>query len=184
MNSVAMLPLLLLGGPAPEVESPRVRTIWVAAYNRINQQSDVWFERGDYPKIIQSLRFQASLYPNDYETASNLGWMLENIQQPEAGRAAYRRYVKNNPKDPDGALMEAQSLFIKREFAKALTVAEPALTDKAHPNLFRIVANAHSRMKNYDKSIKVWERYLKLYPKDLSALQNLKRAQERKKAAG
>jgi tetratricopeptide (TPR) repeat protein len=170
-------------GIKPKQTTPNVSSVIDAAiYNRLSGQADVWFKDGDYPKIIQLLRMQAEMFPNDYETWSNLGWMLENIDEDAKASATYKEYAKRNPKDPDAILPEAQRLFMARKYKEAIAIAEPALSPKAHPNLWRITANSYERSGQFAKSAAIWKRYLKLNPNDEPAKNRLRTVES--KAAG
>ncbi len=161
------------GLPAKKVAAPKPKTaeqmVETAIYNRLNQQADIWFKDGDYPKIIQMLKIQNGFDPADYEAATNLGWLLESIEKPEEAAEVYERYAVSNPNDPDSALPRAQQHFLKRRWKEAIAAGEKFLTPKSHPNLYRIVANSYERLKEYKKSRATWERYLKLHPDDAPA---------------
>ncbi|CAN1498378.1 hypothetical protein MCEMSE15_00413 [Fimbriimonadaceae bacterium] len=161
------------GLPAKKVAAPKPKTaeqiVESAIYNRLNQQADIWFKDGDYPKIIQMLKIQNGFDPADYEAATNLGWLLESIEKADEATEVYDRYALLNPNDPDAALPRAQQHFLKRRWKEAAAAGEKFLTAKAHPNLWRIVANSYERLDEFKKSRGIWERYLKLHPNDASA---------------
>ncbi|MDX2066095.1 MAG: tetratricopeptide repeat protein [Fimbriimonadaceae bacterium] len=165
--------------PAPKIDA----LIDVAVYNRLSTQGDVWFEDGDYPRVIELLRYQVELYPSDYDLATNLGWLLESTERPEEATKVYIAYAKRNPNDPDALLPEAQQYFLKRKYDQSLAVALRGLNGpnakRAHPNLYRIAANSYERLGKFAESEKIWDRYLKLNPDDASALN--RRATVRKK---
>lgn len=155
----------------------RERAIWSYAQGRLEQQVDVWFNDGEFPKVIQALRYENHLYPADYEVATNLGWMQENIEDYVSAEATYTRYVRQNPKEVDAALPLAQMHFMKRQYDKVIPILEPTIkrTPPPHPNVWRILAHSYERTGKLQDSKRVWEKYLKLAPNDLTAKANLKR---------
>lgn len=157
----------------------RIDAVWTAAYNRMNQQSDVWFENGDFPRVIQLLRFQRAAFPRDYEVTTNLGWMLENVEEREEATKVYDRYLAENPQDPDAALPLAQQAFLKKDYTRAAAIASRHLSPQAHPNLWRIAANSYDRLGQFAKSRDTWIEYLKHHPDDLAAQRNLARVTEK-----
>ncbi|MCW5943699.1 MAG: tetratricopeptide repeat protein [Fimbriimonadaceae bacterium] len=167
---------LILGvaqsAPTPAQDKAREALIWDAVYSRMTTQNDKWFKAGDFPRCLQQLKFVYEFDPHDYESASDLAWMLENVHEWDEAKAVYARYQKENPNDPDRGLPQAQSAFNQREYAKAAQILEPMLSDKAHPNVFRVLAHSYSKLGRYKDSLRVWDRYVKLYPADDAGKRN------------
>lgn len=180
MNSIALVVgTLALASPAA-AQTPskaRVDAIWSAAMDRIVTQNDAWFEDGEFPKCIQSLRIQYELNPADYEIATNLGWMLGNIEETAEEVAVYTRYKRENPSDPDAVLPLAQFYGMKRQFPQVITLLEPWDKTKSHPNAWRLLANAYRRQGMLKDSQRVYQAFIKLHPNDESAKANLRRVE-------
>ncbi|RYG48489.1 hypothetical protein EON79_04290 [bacterium] len=189
MGAILIAVLAIGSSSGTDPDPKRLDAIWDSAYNRINTQLDVWFDDGDFPRSITLLKGQRELWPKDYEVATNLGWMQENVEDNDAAIATYQRYRMENPEDPDGALPEAQMHFKRAQFKrdpdgynKAIALLAPAVGTPAHPNVYRILASAYERTQKFDDSIRVWKVYLGTHPGDLAAKNNLARVE--KKAAG
>lgn len=172
------------GGIAIDVSQQRLDIIWSHAYSRMSTQTDWWFKRGDFPRSIQQLRMTYELDPTDYHVASDLAWMLENVQDYDEARKIYERYQRDNPEDPDRGLPQAQSHFTRREYAEAIKILEPMLSDDAHPNVFRILAHSYNRVGRLRDSLNVWDRYLRLHPNDEAGKRNRDRVAEELRASG
>src|SRR5262245_56509745 len=161
--------------PIKGQEQVRMKTIWNAVYMRMTRQEDAWYDKGEFPKIIHLLRFHNGLEPDNYDVATNLGWMLENVQNWDEALAVYVRYKKLNPKDPDSPFPEANFYFMKKAFAKVPPLLEPSIAKKPHPNSYRILAHAYEKLRMLSDSKRVWETYLKRFPDDGAAKVNLNR---------
>src|SRR5437660_1077756 len=112
---LAALSMVALGKPsAQNGKQGRVDAIWETAENRMRHQIDVWFDNGDYPRCIQTLKLLAKADPADYETQTDLGWMLENVERYDEALAVYVHYRKSFPSLPDAAFPEANFYFMKR----------------------------------------------------------------------
>jgi tetratricopeptide (TPR) repeat protein len=183
MRTISFFLFLLIAACASAQDAKRVEAIWAAANDRLTLQNDVWFEDGEFPMVVQLLRFQVELDPHDYETVTNLGWMLENIHEWDEAVVVYRDYKRNNPNDPDAALPEANYWFIKRQFAKIPPLLSK-VSSKAHPNNFRILAHAFERTGKLKEAERVWKRYLALHPNDEAAKVNLARVKRKLGTAG
>jgi tetratricopeptide (TPR) repeat protein len=166
-------------------DPPRVQEAMRAMFMRIEAQNDRWYKDGDFPRIVQALRFQSDLYPESEDVLTNLGWMLSNIERdPETilVYAAFRRRFPNNPNSP---YPEANHYFLKKAYDRIPALLEPSLKlkEKPHPNSYRILAHAYDRLGLLADSERVWMEYLKLLPNDAPAKLNLEKVR-RKRAGG
>lgn len=168
-------------GPGPD--PVRMRVINEAIHHRLSTQGDVWFEGGDYLKTIQALRAASSLDPADYEIATDLGWMLENVLKWDEALATYVRFRKENPSDPDAAYPEANFYFMKKSYLEIPALLEPTLkmARPPHANTFRILAHAYDRLGLLGDSKRVWNQLLAIDPNDEAAKTNLKRVEAKLK---
>lgn len=168
------------GASAAKADQAKIDAIWDVANLRVNRQLEVWYEDGDFPRMTQALRFQYSLYPEDYEIATNLGFLLESIGYEDEALAIYIKHRRKNPNDPDAALPEATFYFQKRVYAKVLPLLEPAIKkEDAHANVWRLLANSYERMNLLADSKRVWQRYLQKAPNDATAKRNLARVEKK-----
>ncbi len=76
----------LAKGPA---QSDRSDLILQMMRARASQQHDIWFELGDYPRAIQSLRLLHEIFPHDYALETDLGWMEENVENYPSAIGTY-----------------------------------------------------------------------------------------------
>jgi tetratricopeptide (TPR) repeat protein len=179
MKRIMLFGLALLCTAASATQNPdpkRVHAIWEAVNERISRQSDVWFKDGDYPRAVQLLRFHYSLDPSDYEVGTNLGWMLENIEQWDQALAVYIQLRTSNPKNLDDAWPEANYYYMKKAYAKVPPILEPTI--KGHdpqPNIYRTLAHAYEKMNMFSDCKRVWQLYISKHPEDGTAKANLDR---------
>ncbi|HZH98842.1 MAG TPA: hypothetical protein VEX38_07705 [Fimbriimonadaceae bacterium] len=158
-------------------QKPRLDAIWAAVHNRLTGQMDFWFEDGDYPRCIQMLRVLNEMDPSDYEAATDLGWMLENVESYDEALAVYIKFRKDNPKSPDAAFPEANFYYFRKAYSKVPPLIEPTLKSKPHGNSFRILAHSYERLGLLADSKRVWQNFIKLAPKDETARANLRRVE-------
>lgn len=179
--SLAAVMALTTVAPAAKPNPQRLTEIWRAAHERMEKQNDFWFDQGDFPRCIHSLRFLNSVFPQDYETATSLGWLLESTEQYQDALIAYVRFKKENPSDPDAPYPEANFYFMKRVYAKVPTLLEPTLKSKPHANSFRILAHSYERLGLLSDSKRVWDAYIALTPEDGAAKNNRTRVEKKMK---
>jgi len=161
----------------------RLDAIWAAVNDRITDQVDIWFEDGDYPKSIHLLVFQATYAPDNYDVVTNLGWMQENVEDWDGALATYKLYWKNNPSDKDRALPEAEYLFRRKQYAQIPSLVEPVLKFQPHPNNYRVLAHSYEKLKKFEDAKRVWDAYIAIAPKDLTAKANLAKVEKKIEAA-
>jgi tetratricopeptide (TPR) repeat protein len=174
-------------GPASSAQAPdRLKAIWSYAQDRIDRQTDVWFDGGDFPATIQILKVASELNPHDYEILTNLGWMQENVHESEAAIATYERYQRDNPDDPDAALPIAQYYFLKKQYDKVPPILEHTMSTKGkkHPNMFRILAGSYERMGKFTDAERILKQYIAQTPGDAQAKLNLARVERKMKKGG
>lgn len=153
-------------------QDPRLDAIWSRIEDRLSEQGDAWFKVGDYPAVINELRFLNSEDPTDYDYATSLGWMLENVKQNDEALVVYVRYRKDNPKEPDGAFPEANFYFMRKAYARVPALLSPTITMRPHPDTYRILAHAFEKLGLYPDAVKVWKQLLADHPNTPAALLN------------
>jgi tetratricopeptide (TPR) repeat protein len=178
MKHIALMLVVGLAGLAVAQSQPspaRMKLIEEAAYNRLTDQNDQWFSAGDFPRLIQNLRYVTLIWPHDYESATNLGWMLGNIKRYDEELAVYKTYAQNNPDDPDNTLPEANYYSRTRLYANIPPLLEPRLSHHPHPNVYRTLAHAYEHLNRLPDAIRVWKLYLAGHPSDSAGAMNLAR---------
>jgi tetratricopeptide (TPR) repeat protein len=178
---LCLLAVAALPATASDPEPDRLKAIWSHAMARMELQNDYWFDDGDFPRCIQSLRMMNDVTPDEYETATSLGWLLESTEQWDDALAVYVRFGKQNPADPDAAFPEANFYFMKKAYAKVPPLLEPTIGAKPHPNSFRILAHSYERLGLLEEASRVWKSYLEYVPSDGAAKVNLARVEKKLK---
>ncbi|MFZ4507014.1 MAG: tetratricopeptide repeat protein [Fimbriimonas sp.] len=178
-----LLLMSALGFAQKAPAADRTSLIWEYAGERMARQIDIWFDEGDFPRCVQLLRVQFIQDPTDYDNATNLGWMLENIERDDEAIAIYIRFNQANPKDPDRSFPEADYYFRNKAYAKVPPLLEPVLKSKPQPNAFRILAHSYERLNQLKDSKRVWQTYIGLVPSDGAAKRNLERVERKLKGA-
>lgn len=166
-----------IGSAEVDNSAARMDVIDTCIHNRFVDQLDQWHDDGDYPRIIQLLWIEYESNPSDYELATDLGFMLQNVEQYDRALAVYVRYRTENPNDPDAPWPEANFYFSKKIYAKVPPLLEKSLARKPHPNSYRILAHSYDHMGLYNDAKRIWETYLRRFPTDDVAKQNLKKVE-------
>lgn len=172
--------LAVMANAQTKTDPKRIAAIWDSAYERMSQQDDIWFESGDYPRIVAQLRYMHELWPDDYETATDLGWMMENIDRWDEALALYVGFRKGHPNLAGSAFPEANFYFTKKLYSKVPPLLEPMITaKKMTANSFRLLAHAYERLNLLKDAERTWSLYISLRPEDLAAKQNLERIKKK-----
>lgn len=165
--------------PQEEASQDRLNEIWEHVDNRVITQLDVWFELGEFPLSASLLNVQYRYEPDNEDTMTNYGWMLENIEQIKEAREVYVEYIKGHPNDADAPFALAFSYSKERDYANVVKILEPTMTKTPHPNSYRLLAKAYERLKRDKDAIRIWELQLKAFPGDQTVMMNIKRVKAR-----
>lgn len=169
-----LLALLILV-TSSSAQTKRLDTVFAAMENRMYRQSDYWWDDGDFPRCVQLLRFMFRLFPKEYEIATDLGWMLENIERNDEALVTYKAFRQENPGNAEAAFPEANFYFMKKQYDKVWPIIAPTLKGNPHPNSYRICAHSYERTDKLKESKAVWEALLNRFPDDGPAKVNLNR---------
>lgn len=174
MRPLAFAFALLLSALAFSQASEAASDIDEAFGDRMTQQSDKWFEDGEFPVIIQMLKVKQELQPLDEETATDLGWMYKNIERPDLELLTYIQYAKRNPSDRDHLYPVANFYYLAKSYVSVVEVLKgiDKQVPPPHPNAFRILAHAYTRLGLYTDALRIWDAYIKLAPEDPQAKNN------------
>ena len=97
---VLMLGATVCAAP-PQIDLKTENKTLEAAVDRISEQVDYWFDRGDFPRVVAALKALYELDTKDEESLENLGWMLENMEKHDEALAYYVRFRKEHPEVRD-----------------------------------------------------------------------------------
>ena len=162
----------------------RMSALWQAANERMTLQSDAWFKVGDYPRIVEGLKYMHELDPTDYETMTSLGWMLENVDRSDEALALYIDYRTRFPKIEDAEFPEANFYFQRKLYSKVPPLVEPRIAAKeSGPFSIRTLAHAYERMNLLADSKRTWLEFLAIKADDGAAKHNLDRVTKKLQAA-
>ncbi|MCE9558095.1 MAG: hypothetical protein K8R88_04020 [Armatimonadetes bacterium] len=156
----------------------RVAAIWKAADERMERQTDRWFNRGDFPRVSQLLRIRLFVDRDNYERVTDLGWMLKSLERYDEELALYVAYrMTNADKDPDAAFPEANFYFERKMYAKVPPLLEPTLKQNPHRNSYRIMALSYEKQGMFESAKRVWVAMLARFPDDGQGKVNLERVE-------
>lgn len=160
----------------PTASIGRVAEIWKFADARMSRQADRWFDKGDFPRVVQLLKVRHMINTKNYERVTDLGWMLRNLERHDEELALYVAYrMSAVEKDPDAAFPEANWYFERKLYAKVPPLLEPTLKQNPHPNSFRLLALSYERQGMLESAKKTWQTYIQGHPNDEQAKRNLER---------
>ncbi len=167
---------ILLASLIQESSLPPNRIV-LATSQFLTRQADNWFEAGDFPAAISVLRYQYSLAPTNEEAVTDLGWMLQNVGRLQDAEALYKRFASDAVDNPDRALPLAQFYaLVTREPRKVITLLEPLINEKVHPNNLRLLAKSYERIDDFKNAVRIYRILVERFPEDLTAKRNLELA--------
>jgi tetratricopeptide (TPR) repeat protein len=151
--------------------------ILISSVNRTGMQKDYLFDDGDFPRVINILRWQCDMLPTGYELWTDLIWMYGNVEDRENQLGTAIEFRTLNPKWAEAWYPEAEIHYLRRNFIRVIPLLETSTSlGSAHENNYRLLAQAWRRLGFTREAIRVWEKMLEAYPNDVRARAQLDRA--------
>lgn len=186
-TKLILVSALIAVGACAVAQAPdpqRMAALWQASDHRMTIQTDAWFKVGDYPRIVEALKYMHEFDPSDYETMTSLGWMLENIDRSDEALALYIDYRTRFPKLEDSEFPEANFYYQRKLYSKVPPLVEPRIAAKASgPFSIRTLAHAYEKMNLLSDSKRAWLEFLTIKVDDGAAKHNLDRVTKKLQAA-
>ncbi len=159
----------------------RVDEIMSHAETRAANEADAVFALGDYPKIVQNQKVRYGIRPWDGDLATDLIWMLGNIENDGEALFYARKFRELNPDSPDRGYAEAQLYIEWKMYSRVPAMLEPdiALVPPPHRNSYTLLSAAYMRMGLYSDVIRVLDVALRHYPDEAVFKLNRDRAAAR-----
>jgi tetratricopeptide (TPR) repeat protein len=164
-------------------EQQRLDSIWYAASNRMSQQCDSWYSRGEYLRCIQLLKIETTIFPYDFDSVSLLGWFQQSTEDEAGELATYVAFRRNNAGDSLAPYLEAMFYYRKKLYAKVPPLLEPLIKATPHPDasVYRQLAHCYEDMNLLSDSKRIWQAFLAIAPNDPAAKTNLSRVEKKLK---
>jgi tetratricopeptide (TPR) repeat protein len=175
---VALIALTPLAGLAQTSENDRLEQMRGALNNRVTSQGDIWFDDGEFLRVVQTYKVRAELLPHYEEAWTDLIYMLFNVQAYEQELDFAIRYRELNADKADAYIPEASiySRIGTKAWAKAIPLLEKsiAMTPPPHKNAFVVLGADYKRLGMLEDAIRVYKALLAVYPDDEPAKANLR----------
>ena len=168
-----VLPLCVFAQSSPS--DAHMKAIWGHINARLNSQTDIWFKKGYFPTCINLLRYEYEEDPSNYDIATNLGWMLENVHLWDKALAIYVRFRKDNPTMADAAFPEAYFYFEQKAYSKVPPLLQPTISRHPFANSYRLLAHSYEKLGLYPDALTVWKQLVVDYPQDAAAKLNMEK---------
>ncbi len=178
LKAIAMALLLTVMVPAGAQDERRVNEILKYAEVRAKAEADAAFGLGEFPKAIHNQRMRIDIRPWDENLATDLIWMLGNIELDGEALVVAMQFREQNPADPDRGYPEAALYIEWKMYSRIPSVLEPdvLMVPPPHRNSYSALSAAYTRMGLYADVVRVLGIALKHYPDDAVFKRNRDRA--------
>lgn len=149
--------------------------------DRLWEQSDEAFHKGDYPLAIRLHKAIVALDPHDVESYSDAAWLMWSMGNGDEAQQHINRGLAANPKnwkmwDAAGQQDDLQKYFSKAEdaFKHAVKFLPPKEDSQM---LRRRLAHAAEDAGDLTTALQTWKKLVADFPKEAVNQNNLKRVQ-------
>jgi len=164
-------------------QTSRVDKIWDDAANIIDVKLDRIYHAGLYEECVVLLRVLRGMDPADADVASNLIFMLRNVERKDEAFAEAQRFFKQNPNSIAAAGELARFHFEKKQWQSVVTVLEPSIARSSDIAGFTMLGRAYEELDRPKDALRIWTIRIKKQPEDPVARRNVDRL-TRKLAGG
>ena len=183
--ALALLPLAVshaapAKAPAKSKVKKPARTPLEARVDRLWEQSDAQFHKGDYPAAIKLHRQIVKLAPDDVESYGVAAWLLWSLGQKADADAFIAQGLKANPKNAEMWDTAGQQYTLEKSFPDAKVAFSNAVRlsgTKAPELLRRRMAHAAEGAGDWDLATRAWTNLVRDYPNEVVNKNNLARVQ-------
>jgi tetratricopeptide (TPR) repeat protein len=171
-------PLVKAYTPAKKPVPPAGRRI-DQAVNRLLEQADVYWHRGEYDNVRATYAIITDLDPDFLDGWQSYGWILwAGLQQDDAAMRVFQRGLAYHP-DTWELYFEIGNLeYHRRHFLNAAEWFAKASGHKAPMYVWHMRAHCLEYAGEIDKAKAMWKTIIAKFPDDPPAPANLKRLEE------
>ena len=164
---------------AASAEQAQVDGIISSVVDDLWSQTDEYWHRGDYPRIVDLDRVIVEADPGFLECYATGGWLMDSLGRRQDAEAFYQLGVRNN-QDASYAYYNLGMFYyntMKNYPAAVAVFRRDAATADAGVNDYKMLAHAYERTGNLTGALVTWKAVKKRWPDAPAVDLNLKRVQ-------
>lgn len=149
------------------------------AVNRLLEQADVYWHRGEYDNVRATYAIITDLDPSYVDGWQNYGWILwAGLQRDDAAMRVFLRGLEYHPDRWEMYFEIANLEYHQRHFRSAAEWLAKATDHKPPMYVWHMRAHCLEYAGEVNKSKAMWKRIIAMFPDDPPAPANLKRLEE------
>ena len=174
-------------GPTPSASAQRIQAngIVAGAVDHLWQQTDVYWHRGDYPRIVALDRVITEADPQFLEAYSTGGWLMDSLGRTQDALAYYTLGARRNP-HAEYAFWNLGFFYFNtaHDYPAAARAFQSAVSQRdADLNDWKMLAHSYEKSGDWDAAVSVWRQTRARYPNGLSVDRLLAEAEAKRRLA-
>jgi tetratricopeptide (TPR) repeat protein len=146
------------------------------------QETDVYWHKGDYNRIIALDRVCVSADPSFVEVYSTGAWLMWSMGDSDAADTFLRDGIERSPARADITYAFAEQLFNTKRYPEAAKYLRQSIAFGDNDRLaYTMLAHSYRLSGKYDDSIAEWKLVIKKFPDFAAAKPNLARVEALKR---
>lgn len=164
---------------APASSPAQVQWIMDRVVDNVARQRDLYWHRGDYPRIIALDRILTQADPHFLDCYETGAWLMESMGDRKDAEAYYRQGVANNPRTSEPYYHLGFFYFntLKDYRRAANTFKQGTAQPNADINDWRMLAHSYTKAREYDQALAAWQHIKARWPRAVAVDHNLAEAQ-------
>ena len=148
-------------------------------------QTDVYWHRGDYPRIIALDRIITQADPQFLEAYATGGWLMDSLGRTQDAQAYYTLGTRNNPR-AEYAFWNLGFFYFNtaHDYPAAAQAFRSAVQQRdADLNDWKMLAHSYEKAGKWDEAVSTWQQTRARYPHGMSVDRLLAEAEQKRKRA-
>lgn len=148
------------------------------------EATDHYWHDGDYNRIVGLVRVCVEADPAFFEAWGVGGWLLWSMGDTGAADAFLKNGLARNPGRWQLHYELGWHLFNTKRFADALPYLKKASAIPSAPaQAWKTLGHCYDKLGRLDEALATWRQVVRRFPRDATGPRNLRRLEEKKRAA-
>ena len=171
--------------PSQAAQQIQVDGIVGGVVDQLWRQTDDYWHRGDYPRIITLDRIITQADPQFLEAYSTGGWLMESLGRTQDAEAFYTLGTQNNPHAAYAYWNLGFFQFNTTHDYRAAALAFQKDTAQADAGLndWKMLGHAYEKAGEWDAAVQTWQTIKRRWPTGMSVDRLLREAEEKRRKA-
>lgn len=140
-------------------------------------ETDRYWHKGDYPRIVALDRIIAEAEPHFIMCFTNGGYLMDSLDRREDAAVFYKKGISNNPTSSDIYYSLGMFYFVRQKDYKSALATFKSDIKNCQPSIndYKMLAHCYEKLNDYKTAYSTWQAIKKIWPNGPAVDFNLNR---------